>query len=289
VIGLGLKKITKKPWIADFRDPWTQIDYWEDLKLTKWADRMHRKLEKEVLIHADKVVCVSPQWGEGLARIGNRKIDYISNGFDDEDLHTDIKVDLDKKFTIVHIGMMGKSRNHSIFWQAISELMEEHQTFAQDVEIKLYGKVDESVPIDIKKYNLEKISTIVSYTPHSEIIKIQMQSRVLYLSINQTANAKGILTGKIYEYLAARRPILCIGPVDGEAAKVLTETGAGVVSDFGDITLLKKNILDLYNDYKSGKNFNGGVGYMKYSRKEQTKQLAALLDEVILKSDIKKN
>lgn len=280
VIGLSLKKITNKPWIADFRDPWTQIDYWEDLNLTKWADKTHRDLEKQVLKYADKVVCVSPTWGEGLAQIGNRTIDYISNGFDEADMHNDLAFELDNEFSIVHIGMMGKSRNHEVFWDAIKELITENDAFKKDVKVKLYGKLDGSVNESVARTELEKYTEIHAYIPHNEIIKIQKSAQVLYLSVNDTANALGILTGKIYEYLAAKRPILCIGPTDGEAAKVIAEAGAGLVSNFGDKETLKTNILSLYQNYKQKIAFEGGTGIEKFTRKSQTEQLAKLLDQI---------
>ncbi len=278
LIGLGIKQKHKLPWLVDFRDPWTEIDFYKDLNLTKFADKEHKKLEIQVLQLADKVVCVSPDWGQGLARIGNRQINYISNGFDEQDIHAEILVNLDPKFSIVHIGMMGKSRNHEVFWQAISELIIENESFEKDVEIKLYGKCDVSVAQSIASNQLENYAKIFDYVPHNEIVYIQKSAQVLYLSVNETANAKGILTGKIYEYLAVKRPILCIGPPDGEAAKVVLDSGAGLVSDFGDKTMLKSNIINFYNNYKNKITFEGGKDFEKYSRKSQTQQLAHLLD-----------
>lgn len=283
LIGLGLKRKHKLPWLIDFRDPWTEIDYYKDLNLAKFADNEHKKLEKEVLKYADAVVCVSPDWGEGLARIGNRKVEYISNGFDDADIHDEIKVNLDSKFSIVHIGMMGKSRNHAIFWQAIAAIIDVNPEFEKDIEIKLFGKCDASVDESIAFYKLKEYAKIHDYIPHNEIVYVQKSAQVLYLSVNETANAKGILTGKIYEYLAVKRPILCIGPEDGEAAKVVLESGAGNVAGFQDIEKLKSNILSFYQNYKLKIPFEGGKNYQKYSRKLQTGELALLLDKIALK------
>jgi hypothetical protein len=281
LIGLGLKLKTKLPWLVDFRDPWTEIDYYKDLKLTKFADSEHKRLEGEVLKNADTVVCVSPDWGNGLARIGNRKIEYISNGFDEEDIHDEIKVNLDEKFTIVHIGMMGKSRNHEVFWQAVSELRIENAKLRMDLLVKLYGKLDPSISESVKRWKLEDCVEMYNYIPHNEIVYVQKSARVLYLSVNETANAMGILTGKIYEYLAVMRPILCIGPEQGEAAKVVKEAEAGLVSGFGDLGKLKANIMSLYSPYKNNIPFTGGGNFTKYSRKTQTGELAALLDKMI--------
>lgn len=280
LIGLGLKHKHNIPWLVDFRDPWTEIDFYKELNLSKFADKEHKRLEKEVLKYADEVVCVSTDWGEGLAKIGNRNINYISNGFDETDIHLDNKSELDTKFSIVHIGMMGKSRNHEVFWNVISEIITENPAFENDIEIKLFGKCDISVSLSIEKWKLTKYAKINNYIPHNQIVYIQKSAQVLYLSINETPNAKGILTGKIYEYLAVKRPIICIGPEDGEAAKVVLASGAGLVSGFENKTKLKANILDFYAKYKAKIEFEGGKNYLKFNRKIQTGELAALLDKI---------
>jgi glycosyltransferase involved in cell wall biosynthesis len=281
LIGLALKKKTNLPWLADFRDPWTDIDFYKDLNLTKWADKIHHKLELKVLTQADCVVCVGKTWGKNLEEIGGRKVEFISNGFDDEDINDNIKAELDAKFSLVHIGMMGKSRNHKVLWQAIAELRKENEAFNGAIQLKFYGKLDASVPESIKKWQLEEISEIFNYVPHSQIVYIQKSAQVLYLSVNNAANAIGILTGKIYEYLAVKRPILCIGPPKGEAAQIIKETEAGLVSDFEDLETLKKNILILFNNFQCKKPFVGGKNIEKYSRKYQTGQLASLLGKIV--------
>jgi glycosyltransferase involved in cell wall biosynthesis len=227
------------------------------------------------------VVCVSPTWGEGLAKIGNRKIEYISNGFDEEDIHEEVKVPLDEKFTIVHIGMMGKSRNHEVFWKAISELILENKAFANQILIKLYGKLDPSVQESVERNQLTQYVEFYDYIPHNEIIYKQKSAQVLYLSVNDTANAMGILTGKIYEYLAVKRPILCIGPEEGEAAKVIKNSQSGLVSGFHDKEKLKNNLLHFFYEYQQNISFEGGTNFSQYSRKSQTKELAELLNKLV--------
>lgn len=280
-IGLKLKLSLGLPWLADFRDPWTQIDYWTDLRLTPYAHKKHLRMEKEVLTCADRVVCVSRTWGKGLEQLGGRPVDIIPNGYDLSDLPQAQAV-LDKQFSIVHIGMMGKSRNHDCFWKAIRSVIDENQEFSEYLQIKLYGKLDESVMLSVQQHQLQNWVSHIPYVPHKDIIQIQQQSRVLYLSVNQTANAIGIVTGKIYEYLASRRPILCIGPLHGEAAQVLKETGAGVTSDFDDVAGLKTNLQLLFQRFLQGQDVQSHADISMYSRKYQAGQFAQLLDAMIL-------
>ena len=96
-------------WIADFRDPWTEIDYYHDLHLTRWADRKHHRLEKEVLTKADKVVTVAPDGAKRLGRIGNRNVRVVYNGFDRDDDATTTVVK-PEKFTITYLGVLSRFR-----------------------------------------------------------------------------------------------------------------------------------------------------------------------------------
>ncbi len=98
------------PWLADFRDPWTNIDFYKDLKLSSWADAKHHRLEKEVVQKADAVVTIGKTMQEEFSASFKRNIHCITNGFDHDDiLNTSATVDL--KFSIAHIGTMVKTRN----------------------------------------------------------------------------------------------------------------------------------------------------------------------------------
>lgn len=280
LIALGVKRNTGIPWLADFRDPWTNIDFYSKLNLTSWADNLHHKLERKVLSQADEVVMAGYTWANEMSLIGNRIVKPLLNGFDPEDFSNVSSIKLDEKFTIVHLGMFSKGRNHEVLWKALSELCFENIEFANDLSFRLYGKYDNSALTYMDKYGLQSQTVFYSYIPHNEIVKVQAASQVLYLSVNDTPNVKGIMTGKVFEYLAVKRPILCIGPEDGDAAKIIIESKAGLVSGFQDLEKLKSNIRFFYNNFKQGLIFEGGSDILKYSRKSITKQLASMLDEI---------
>ncbi len=110
LIALGVKKKLNIPWLADFRDPWTDIDFYHHLRLTKWADKKHKRLELSVLKNADIVTTVSNNWGKDLEKIYSRKVDIVTNGFDPEDFAAANQT-LDTMFTLTHIGSLNKDRN----------------------------------------------------------------------------------------------------------------------------------------------------------------------------------
>lgn len=279
LIAMGLKQELGLPWIADFRDPWTNIDFYEDLMLSKWADSKHHRLEKEVLTNASTVITVGQTMKEEFEEMGARKVTVITNGYDSEDLYKG-EVKLDEKFSIAHIGSLVKSRNPELLWKVLSQLVTENASLKNDLEIKLVGKVDFSVMQSIGDNGLSQFVKKIDYLPHSEIIRVQQESQVLLLLINRTKNAKGILTGKFFEYLSAKRPILCIGPHDGDAAKILHETNAGKISGFDDALALKMNVLEYYSSYKEGRLAAGSSNIEQYSRKELTRKLAEVLNSL---------
>jgi len=278
MIGLGLKKnIPALHWVADFRDPWTNIDFYKDLNLTGIADKIHHRLEAEIVRKTDQVVVVSNDMKQEYELLNPQKIDVISNGYDEDDDQNEI-IGLDEKFTISHIGTLNVARNPNILWKVLSELCVEIPKFKSDLQIQLVGKVDFSVLEAIRMNGLQDQLLKIDYLSHREAIAKQRSSQVLLLLINNSGNAKGILTGKFYEYLAAKRPILGVGPTDGDAAAVLQETGGGVMVGFTDEKTTKQSIVDYYERYKSN-TLNVQTGSVeKYSRRSLTGQLATLLN-----------
>jgi len=279
LIAMPLAQKFSIPWMVDFRDPWTNIDFYKDLKLSRWADKNHRTLEKQVLEKANSVVVISKTMAEDFRKIYDRKYEVITNGFDEEDL-IEPSFLMDKKFSIAHIGTLVSTRNPVSLWEALKELIAEQDDFAKDLEIKLVGKIDFSVTSAIHSYGLTNYLNKIDYLPHNEVVKCQRQSQVLLLIINNTPNSKMILTGKFFEYLAAKRPILCLGPEDGDAAEILNETRSGLLSGFHDINGMKHNILFFYNKYKHGNLTSKSLDINRFSRKELTRQITGVLNRI---------
>ena len=276
--------VTRKnniPWIADFRDPWTNIDFYHKLMLTRWADKRHKRLEQKVLRNADAVVTVSWSWAKDFEKLINKNIQVITNGFDPEDFNQKEQVILDKKFTITHAGSLNEDRNPTILWKVLSDLINELDGFKEDLEIKFIGQVDISASNEIKQYGLENYFTRVNHLPHHLVIKEIIKSQTLLLPLNDVPNIDGVVPGKLYEYIGAKRPIICIGKPTGDSAKIIQETKAGSVTDFNDSQSLKKNIVDYYNSYKKQNLHISSEGFEKYSRKILAGTFANKLDELI--------
>ena len=281
LIAMGLKKKTKIPWIADFRDPWTKIDFYNDLKLSGWADQKHHRLEKQVVQTADVVLSINQMMRDDYNNMGAKQSLYLPNGFDPTDFPKDSNIEKGSKFRIVYIGSINQDRNPEFFWKTIKDLTDQNPSFANDLEVELIGKTDYSVHDLIESYQLEPYVTITDYLPHTDIFNAQKRASILLLLINRTPHAKGILTGKMFEYLASGRAILAIGPPDGEAAMILSETKTGTTIDYYDEDALKKTLLEYYNTFLAGDMTINPETIDKYTRKNLTRKLCNIMENVL--------
>jgi len=277
LIALGVKKKFDIPWIADFRDPWTDIDFYRKLKLTRLADKRHKKLEKKVLDAADHVVTVSPGCATDLERIAHKKIEVINNGFDPTDYDFEMPK-LDKTFTISHFGAFNKDRNPAALWTGMNELSQADPDFKRLLRINLIGQTDQSVIADIEKNNLKENLIIKDHLPHREGLIELSKSQVLLLPLNDAPNVKGILPGKMYEYMALRRPILALGPTDADYAAILHETKAGIPLGFNDIAGIMGTLQEYFRLFKENKLLVQSGAYEKYSRKSLAEQFVRLVE-----------
>ena len=282
MIALELKRYDLSlRWIADFRDPWTKIDYFHHLPLTRRARKKHFRLEDEVLKTADDVITVTQSMGEDYRSRVQGRLHVITNGYDTAD-SPDETILPDKKFTICHIGSLNADRNPHELWEVISELCKENAGFAADLEIRLTGNVSPAAFDSLQQNGLQTHIKHIPYAPHTEVVRSQHSARVLLLLMNRTPAGALYIAGKLFEYLAARRPILLTGFAKSDAADILRECQAGYALDFSDKVGLKGAIAQLYADYKVGEDPSVPVcaPLEKYSRYALTERLAR---EVILR------
>lgn len=277
LIALGLKKKNNVPWLADFRDPWTTMDYYHELLLTRWADRKHHRLEKKVLTSADALTVVGRGMKEEFETKSNREVTVVTNGFDDTDFLTE-RTEPDKDFSIVHIGSFFARINPIGLWKALEELKTENHSLISKLKIKLTGRVAPSVIESIKEHHLEEFLTISPFQPHDEAIRQMKRAAVLLLSVYE--ENKFIVTGKLFEYLAAHRPILFTGSKEGDAARIVLETEAGPVFSRDEVQPMKQHILWLYQQFEKGILQLRTDRYQKYSHRLLARQVADQLNRI---------
>lgn len=243
LIGLELKKDTGIRWIADFRDPWTQIGYHEKLKLTASSRKKHEKLEKKVLNAADDILVTSYTTREEFESKTNRPVHLITNGFDTEIEQQNTE---HSEFWISHIGSLLAGRNPENLWLALSELLNENEDFRKKFRLKLAGRISDSVLESIQAAGLQEFLENKGYISHSEALKLQRQSSVLLLLEINSEETKGIIPGKVFEYLSANKPILAVGPANWDAEQILKKTLAGSVFQYDEKKAIKTYILSCF-------------------------------------------
>lgn len=220
LIGLGLKRALGVKWIADFRDPWTNIDYYQQLKLGKGADRRHREQERSVLQSADRVITVSWSWARDLEQLGAKEVEVITNGFDPDDVPSP-PVPVDEDWSLVHIGAMSATRDCPALWVRLCALCTSDPEFGRRFRLRFVGPVDHSIIESITSAGLIDKVERLGRISHDEAMREMQRARVLLLPINDTPNKQGILPGKLFEYLGMGRPILAVGPASGDVSNVL--------------------------------------------------------------------
>ena len=282
LIALKLKEALGIPWIADFRDPWTEIDYYGELRLTKRSDRKHHRLEHEVLTKADQVVTVSKDGAARLDLLGASGTVAIFNGFDQDGSQEPTSTP-QQTFTLTYLGVLSKAQNPENLWEALGELVKEDETFSRRLRIHMIGQIDRSATASIQQNGLDGHVVFTPYIPHSQVFEAHRNSTLLLLFLlpDTEIRAKGLLTGKLFEYLASGRPILCIGPEDGDAAQILNETHAGITVCFENKEKMKETVRDYYRRYlENNLPDNDTALFGKYSRRSLTREYAELLNNL---------
>lgn len=275
LIGLKLKNELGVKWFADFRNPWTTIGYHKELKLSSYADKIHKDLEREVLNTADTIIVTSKTTKKEFQVLTNKPIEVITNGYDVEKVE---KQTLDAKFSLAHIGSFLSERNPKILWESLSELTSEFPDFKSDLEIKLIGAVSQEVLQTISEFSLDTFVTNLGYVSHKEAVSHQRKSQVLLLIEIDSQNTKSIIPGKLFEYMVSERPIVAIGPKDSDFSDIIKSTNTGVFFEYHQKEQLKTTIFNFYLQYKEHNLKVHAVGLQNYSRKNLTEQLVKILN-----------
>jgi glycosyltransferase involved in cell wall biosynthesis len=281
LIGMKLKQKTGVKWIADFRDPWTGIDFYRQLNVTSWADKRHKKLEHQVLKNADMVLAVGETLKNELIELGAKKSVVITNGFDGDDFKNLSKnKENSDKTTITYTGSLNGDRNPVAFWEALAKLNNTYPNLKNLLQIKLIGTVDYRVKESISNLGLNELVNYVSPMPYNQSLQEQKNADILLLVVNNTPNAKGILTGKFFEYLSSGNYILAIGPEDGDVAAILKESYAGEIFDYHQSDKIFNTLESLI--IQKTKNLNSDSEKVNmFERKNLSQKLSHYLNELI--------
>ncbi len=281
LIARELKIRYKIPWVADLRDLWAQNLNYTYGPIRKLFDR---RLELKTLSGADAMVTVSQPWADKLSLLHKGKTTYaITNGFDPETVNIP-PASLTAKVTITFTGSIyvGK-QDTSKFFAALRDLVSGGIINPNEVEVRFYGPEEGWLDKEAEEYGLSAMVKQYGMVPRQVAQEKQRESQLLLLLDWDDPQERGIYSGKVFEYLAARRPILATGGSEDNAVnRLLIETKAGVHAPaVGDI---KNKLEELYWEYKAqGKITFGGnrTKINKYSYREMARKYSEVLEQLV--------
>jgi len=273
LIGLKLKRrFPHIRWIADLRDPWTDIYYYEMFKPTRVARMIDRSFEKKVLTKSDLIITVGYSLAEHLrekAGIEEGKIHVLHNGYDEEDFEslTPAKPEV---FTVTYVGTLSEAYPVNAFLEAVKGLVANEKP----LKLRFVGSVHDTVMEKIVSAGLKDSSEFIPYSDHPEAIKMMMEASLLLLIIPDHPTSKMIITGKLFEYIATGKPVLFIGPPDGEAAQLLIRCGYKGIFGKENINGIQSFLIKVLEGFEP----NHTGHHYEYSRRALASSLGALLN-----------
>jgi glycosyltransferase involved in cell wall biosynthesis len=272
LIGLKIKK--KYPalnWIADLRDPWTDIYYYKQFYPTFISKSIDQRFEKSVLNKADKIITV----GVSLKNLFSSKIkgveyktEVITNGYDEDDF-TGITPIIPAMFTITYVGTLSDIYPIDGFLNAVQIFKDK----GNEIILRFIGTVSQNQKDLIQSKSGDSILEFIPYVDHTAAIQYMLNTSVLLLIIPDHQSNKSIITGKIFEYIASGKPIICLGPLDGDAAGIIGNTEYRKTLSYLD----SKGISEIMIQLISGKSLTQKNSNAFYSRRELTKKIIPLL------------
>jgi glycosyltransferase involved in cell wall biosynthesis len=282
LIGLKLKKeFPDVKWIADLRDPWTDIYYYKELMHTALAKKIDANYEKAVIGTADAVLVTSADTKRLLVAksptLDSTKIHVIPNGFDEEDFGFPSEPPQDK-FCITYTGTITETYNIELFLKALAEVAKRHPNIP--FRLRFVGKISELVRRQVEQAGITDITEIIPFVPHGESIRYLMSATMLLMGIPDVQNNFCILPGKLFEYLASNKPIICIGPLHSDADRIIDECGAGRVFHYAAYDLMVEHLDQMAHHWQINPNLDlPMVNYQRYSRRALTGNLAEIIRE----------
>ena len=279
LIGSRIKKKTGLPWIIDLRDAWPSDSYGHLIPMSGLASGWDSRLRGLAFQAADRIISVSKSIIRSTSKHTRTELELIPNGFDEDDFKHVVPIQ-HQGFSIVFTGHMPDEQNPDPLWKVIHE--ETANGNWPELHVYLVGNVSRATLESIQDYGLEERVTLVSYVAHKEAIKWTCGADLLLLTINRVPNPDGIITGKLYEYLASAKPVLCVGPPNGDAAEVIASCSAGFTVDHHDNVAMKNVVGRFYDAWEAGTPIPGASeqASSQYSRRNQAASLANILDQI---------
>ena len=277
LLGAAVKRTTRAKWVADLRDPLTSHPHRRgyESQLSRLKETSVGGVGRLVASQADAIVAASDAIAEEMqARKPKGKVVTIANGCDFDDF-AGLEHHTSEKLRITHAGHFHGKRDPKPFLRALA------QSGLEDVVVRFAGDFRDADREYSDALGLGARVELLGDVSRRRSLELQRDSEALLLLIPESGGrGLGVLTGKIFEYLAAERPILAAVPPDGAAARLVLDTGAGIVVPPDDVDAQREALLDLHRRWQAG-SLNGtplsAEWRHRLSRGARVEELADLL------------
>ena len=288
LLGLYIKgKMPNIRWVSDFRDEWTNNPYTLDNPHNPIRTKIEKNMERQVLLKSDALITNTPVMKDNFIKNNNLSKDnfyVIPNGYDEEDFKDmDFTKCVNDKFTMVYTGALYGRRKPDNFFKAIKNLKDKNIVRKNSLKVKLIGNYHkDKLQSQIDSLGLTNEIEIIGYVPHNECIRHQLSSDVLVLIEGSGIGANAFYTGKIFEYMNTKRPVVAILP-EGVAKDLVIESKIGLVADTDNISQIEDIISKYYEKWtQNSLNFEPDFNIIeKFERKKLTKDLASIFDSLV--------
>ncbi len=266
------------PWVADFRDPWTDV-FWlaENSLRMKWIHRWDQRIERKTIQRMDAVITVGPSLRRILQRKTKQPIHLITNGYD-ERYFRESEPTRPEKFRIIYAGSISREQHPGCFFRSL-DLAMQHDDFRNDMEMLWLGNFPTYIHDITNSLSYRDQIRFSPYTHYADSIREICQAALLLLIVPNTTDNECIITSKIFEYIGAGKPVLAYGPLRGDAAFVLDETRAGKLVDYEDVQAGADYLLQCWKAWKNGVTSTRPDDNQRFTRRALTGVLAGIFED----------
>lgn len=282
-IATELSRLTGIPCVGDMRDPWTDV-YWLQThsQRWKWIHKRDQRIEKRTLSAMAAITTIGPSLVDLFQKKVSVPVYLIHNGYEPVDI--DIPLCKNSKWTITYAGSISIEQDIDAFCKAV-EILIQNEDIRHNISIRFIGNFPEFVKQKLRLYSFFEIIDFLPYIPADQVRQHLVSSDLLLLFIHVTPEG-GVINFKMYDYLAARKPILAYGPTWGDAAQILHRARAGRMFEYDNIEEAARYLLDLYEKWKTGQS---GVEIdqeyiLKFTRRNLTRKLAEIFNNCYKKT-----
>lgn len=249
LIGKALSDEFGIPLVVDYRDAW--VDNPLHFYLTPYHKLIHQKMERKILRAASRVVTINRRIKELMIRryrfLNYNDIAIIPQGYDPADFQVEdtLKLPYSDKMRITYSGTFYRNRTPKHFLKALAEVLKEHPAYRKKIEAVFIGTFRKENLSLIDSLGLQDVVKVFGYLDHKAAMRYLMTSDILWMTIGNGKGEEMISTGKLFEYIGSRKPILGLVP-DGVAKTTILESGAGRVVAPDDVNGIRKAIAEYY-------------------------------------------